>query len=100
MPDEDRFAEIKRCLSRADRAFVQAGRCENVHDRVALIDEAEAWLLAAERAFGRLTDRMGAGQPRRPSLHEARSFADEPDSTSGPHEAGMLWPPSSRPQRR
>lgn len=99
MPHEDRFAEIKRCLSLADRAFARAGRCEDAHDRAALIDEAEAWLLAAERAFGRLTDRMGMGQPRRPSLHEARSFADEHEPGAGPHEGGVLWRRSSRPQR-
>lgn len=97
MPDQDRFAEIKRCLARADRAFARAGGCEDAQERAALIDEAEAWLVAAERAFGRLTDRMGMGQPRRPSTHEARSFAEPPEPTAGGREEGFAWrrPPSA-----
>jgi hypothetical protein len=99
MPEKDRFAEIKRCLALADRAFARARACEDEHERAALIDEAEARLLAAERAFGRLTDRMGMGQPRRPSLHEARSFAERPGGEPGADEPGLLWRPSPAPRR-
>lgn len=73
---KDRFAEIKRCLTLADRAFAEANRCEDQAERNRLVDEAESWLVAAERAFARLTDRMGVGPARQAAMQEARSFRD------------------------
>lgn len=87
MPQEtDRFAEIKRCLALADRSFAQAGRCEDQLERDRLIDEAESWLVAAEVAFARLTDRMGAGPPRRAAPQETRSFEDHRDAVQN-----LVW---------
>jgi hypothetical protein len=97
MRQKDRFAEIKRCLALADEAFARARACGDEHERAGLIDEAEAWLVAAENAFGRLTDRRGLGHAGRVP-HEPRSFRD-PQPTTEPSEAepAVLWP---RPPRR
>src|SRR6185503_15968629 len=52
----DRFVDIKHCLAQAEEAFVRAGRCDDPAERARLMDEAEAWLVHAERAFARLND--------------------------------------------
>lgn len=85
-PDPDRFAEIKRCLARADEAFARAGSCEDLHERLRLMDQAEDWLIRAERAFSRLTDRMTSHEPRRGPPREPRSFQDP-----APPEAAVVW---------
>lgn len=75
--EPDRFAEIKRCLAKAEAAFTRAGACETENDRLRLIEEAEDWLVRAERAFARLNDRASAASEPRPAvLHEHRSFGD------------------------
>lgn len=85
--ETDRFAEIKRCLAKADAVFARAGACEDEQERLRLVDEAETWLVRAERAFARLTDRMTVPTPRAGPIEERRSFqspAAEPD-------AALVW---------
>jgi hypothetical protein len=85
--DRDRrFDEIKRCLAEADSAFARAGAVTDDHDRLRLIDEAEAWLTRAERRLARLTGRTIP--PARPdvAVGEGRSFGDQ----RPPHRS-LVW---------
>lgn len=85
--DHDRrFDEIKRCLAEADRAFARAGAVSDEHERLRLIDEAETWLLRAERRLARITDRpISAFRPDVvPS--ESRSFGDH-----RPRHRNLVW---------
>jgi hypothetical protein len=85
--DRDRrYDEIKRCLLEADRAFAHAGAVTDERERIALIDEAELWLIRAERRLARITDRQ-VPHPRRQAIaDESRSFGD--DRT--PHDS-LIW---------
>ncbi|MDB5475504.1 MAG: hypothetical protein JWP49_1015 [Phenylobacterium sp.] len=89
MPPEEpnrRFDEIKRCLAEADRAFARAGAVTDERERLALIEEAETWLVRAERRLARLTDRQTP--PVRPERAptENRSFGD-----ARPEGRGLVW---------
>lgn len=76
--DRDRrYDEIKRCLVEADRAFARAGAVTDERERIALIDEAEAWLVRAERRLARISDRQ-LPHPRPQAIaDESRSFGDD-----------------------
>jgi hypothetical protein len=77
-PDRDRrYDEIKRCLAQADAAFARAGLAEDEGERLALIDEAESWLVRAERRLARITDRQTLPRPSQAAPRESRSFSDE-----------------------
>jgi len=92
--ESDRFAEIKRCLARADEAFARAGVCEDERERIHLIDEAESWLLRAEQVFARLTDRMTPASPPSAPLEEQRSFRGAADE----RDPGAVWDrPGAKP---
>jgi hypothetical protein len=85
--DHDRrFDEIKRCLAKADSAFARAGAVADDQERLRLIDEAEAWLVRAERRLARLTDR--AVPAVRPDVisGESRSFGDH-----RPPHRNLVW---------
>ncbi|HSV02802.1 MAG TPA: hypothetical protein VLI41_06310 [Phenylobacterium sp.] len=88
----DRFVEIKHCLARAEQAFARAGRCEDAVERARLMDEAEVWLVRAERAFARVNDRAipleSGGRP----LHEHRSFQD------AAAEEALVWRREAKPE--
>jgi hypothetical protein len=75
--DRDRrFAEIKRCLAEADAAFARAGAVDDEHERLRLIDEAEAWLIRAERSLARITERPIAAFRPDMVAGESRSFGE------------------------
>jgi hypothetical protein len=79
MESEDRnrrYDEVRRCLTEADRAFALAGAVEDEHERLRLIDEAEKWLLRAERRLARLADRPMAVAHPHILQREDRSFHD------------------------
>lgn len=77
-PERDqRYDEIKRCLAEADRAFIRAGAAEDERERIALIDEAETWLMRAERRLARITDRQVPLQPSDAIPRESRSFGGD-----------------------
>lgn len=75
--DRDRrYDEVRRLLAEADRAFTLASAVDDEHERLRLIDEAEKWLVRAERRLSRLTDRPAAlSHPQRLET-ESRSFRD------------------------
>jgi len=75
-PERDRrYDDIKRCLAEADRAFARAGTVEDEGERRALIDEAESWLVRAERRLARITDRQSLAPPAPAAPRESRSFS-------------------------
>jgi hypothetical protein len=79
MEPEDRnrrYDEVRRCLSEADRAFALAGGVDDEHERLRLIDEAEKWLVRAERRLARLADRPMAVAHPQILQSEERSFRD------------------------
>lgn len=85
--DRDRrYDEIKRCLVEADRAFARAGAVTDEHERLALIDEAEVWLVRAERRLARITDRQFRLPQPQAVAREARSFGDR----RAPHDS-LVW---------
>jgi hypothetical protein len=89
MPPDDRsrrFDEVKHCLAEADRAFARAGAVTDERERLTLIEEAETWLVRAERRLARLTDRQTP--PVRPERAptESRSFGDD-----RPASRGLVW---------
>jgi hypothetical protein len=89
MSPEDRsrrFDEVKQCLAEADRAFARAGAVTDETERATLIEEAETWLVRAERRLAQITDRQTLPlRPERPHA-ESRSFGD-----SRPANRGLLW---------
>ena len=83
-PDEiqGRYDEIKRCLAQADSAFARAGMVEDEGERLRLIEEAEHWLVRAERRLASLTGGAPGGI-RPPSVApENRSFGAARDPAS------------------
>jgi hypothetical protein len=93
-PPEDRnrrFEEIKRCLAEADRAFARAGAVTDERERATLIEEAETWLVRAERGLARITDRQAAPSGAQRAPTESRSFGDQ-----RPEGRGLVW--RRRPQ--
>ncbi|MFC3070903.1 hypothetical protein [Phenylobacterium soli] len=75
-PRDPRFDEVRRCLAEADRAFARAGAVTDEDERTRLIEEAEAWLIRAERRLTRLVDKpMSLAHPDVVS-GEHRSFSD------------------------
>ena len=90
----DRFVDIKRCRAQAEEAFTRAGRCDDPAERARLMDEAEAWLVHAERAFARLNDRMTSLEPTRPPLEEHRSFRE----AAGVADETLVWRREPKPE--
>jgi len=71
-----RYDQVRRCLAEAERAFARAGAVEDERERQRLIEEAEGWLIRAERRLARLTDRpLALSRPDRLE-GERRSFDD------------------------
>jgi len=94
MGEEDRnrrFDEIKRCLAEADSALARAGAVSDHDERLRLIDEAETWLVRAERRLARLTDRPISLARSDVVARESRSFGDH----RAPHR-NLIWRRSSR----
>jgi len=81
-----RYDEIKRCLAEADSAFARAGAVADDQERLRLIDEAEAWLVRAERRLARLTDRTVPLAGPDVVAGESRSFGDH----RPPHRS-LVW---------
>jgi hypothetical protein len=78
------FDEIKRCLAEADRAFARIGSVTDERQRLALIEEAETWLVRAERRLARILERQAPlSRPGRPPV-ERRSFGDRA-------EPALVW---------
>lgn len=85
--DRDRrYDEIKRCLAKADHAFARAGAVTDERERLALIDEAELWLIRAERRLARITNRQLPHLQPQAVASEARSFGDR----RAPHDS-LIW---------
>jgi hypothetical protein len=73
--DRDRrYDEVRRCLAEADAAFARASVQEDPHERARMIDEAELWLVRAERRLGRLMDRPPPQAQPEVLQREDRSF--------------------------
>jgi hypothetical protein len=81
-----RYNEIKRCLARADSAFARAGAVADDQERLRLIDEAEAWLVRAERRLARLTERATPLAHPDVVAGESRSFGDQ-----RPSHRSLVW---------
>jgi hypothetical protein len=76
-PDrDDRYDEVKRCLAEADRAFARAGAVTDERERIQLIEEAETWLVRAERRLAKLTERPISVARPNVVANESRSFGD------------------------
>lgn len=75
-PADPRYDEVRRCLAEADRAFARAGATDDEAERLDLIDEAESWLVRAERRLARLTDRPAPFADPATIHGEHRSFDD------------------------
>jgi hypothetical protein len=86
MEEDRRYDEVRRCLSEADQAFARAGATEDEGERQRLIDEAETWLMRAERRLARLTDRPVNFARPHTVAREARSFEDAP-----PAHSTLIW---------
>ena len=85
--DRDRrYDDVRRCLSEADRAFARAGAVEDERERLHLIEEAEAWLVRAERRLARLTERPISLTRPNVVASESRSFGG-----GRPEAASMVW---------
>lgn len=85
--DRDRgFDEVRRCLVEADRAFARAGAADDARERLQLIEDAEAWLVRAERRLARLTDRPISLTRPNVVASEARSFGEAPQGASN-----LVW---------
>jgi hypothetical protein len=69
-----RYDEVRRCLAEADQAFARASAMEDGPERLQLIDEAEIWLIRAERRLARLADRPAAVAHPQLLEGENRSF--------------------------
>lgn len=90
--DRDRrFDEIKRCLAEADSAFARASAVTDADERLRLIDEAESWLVRAERRLAKLTDRPVSLARPDVVASESRSFGDH----RPPHRS-LVWRRSPR----
>jgi hypothetical protein len=59
-PRDHRYDEVRRCLAEADQAFARASATEDDSERLRLIEEAEVWLIRAERRLAKLADRPAA----------------------------------------
>lgn len=77
---DPRYDEVRRCLAEADRAFARAGATDDEYERLQLIEEAETWLVRAERRLARLTDRPGGVIDPGVVGGEDRSFGDQRSS--------------------
>lgn len=89
MPPNDRnrnFDEIKRYLAEADQAFARAGAAADEGERLMLIEEAETWLVLAERRLAGLVDRQASPDHPQQSLIESRSFGGERRA-----DRGLVW---------
>ena len=84
-PRNRRFDEIKRCLAEADRAFARAGVAADDRERMMLIEEAETWLVLAERRLAGLTDRHAPSGGLQTPV-ESRSFGDDRRG-----DRGVVW---------
>lgn len=73
---DPRYDEVRRCLAEADRAFSRAGATDDERERLDLIEEAETWLVRAERRLARLTDRPPSTTNPGAIRGEHRSFGD------------------------
>lgn len=69
-----RYDEVRRCLAEADQAFARAGATDDGPERLQLIEEAEVWLIRAERRLARLADRPPAVAHPQMLEGEHRSF--------------------------
>jgi hypothetical protein len=83
---DHRFDEIKRCLANADGAFARAGAVNDENERRRLIEEAESWLLRAERRLAKLTDRPIPLSRPDVVTGEARTFGD-----GRPSHRNLVW---------
>lgn len=78
-PDRDRrYDDVKHCLAEADLAFARAGAVHDERERASLIEEAETWLVRAERRLARLTDRPISVARPQVAASEPRSFRAAP----------------------
>lgn len=75
--DDGRYDEIKRCLGKADSAFALAGTVGDDTERLRLIEEAETWLIRAERRLAQITGRPMADPHPQSAPRESRSFRSE-----------------------
>jgi hypothetical protein len=73
---DPRFDEIKRCLAEADGAFARAASARDEQEHLRLIEEAEAWLIRAERRLARITDRPLSVVRPDVVASESRTFGD------------------------
>lgn len=89
---ERRYEKVKRCLAEADRAWTAAGAADDPEERIRLIDEAEAWLLRAERDLTRLADRPAAVAHPERLQGEARSF-----EAPRPAARSLVWRRTAKP---
>ena len=85
-PRDPRYRQVTHCLKAAEEAFARAAAAPDDHARAHLIEEAEAWLLKAERRLARLTDRPISLTRPNVVASESRSF-----NQPGTDEPGMVW---------
>jgi hypothetical protein len=83
---DHRFDDIKRCLANADSAFARAEAVADETERRRLIEEAESWLIRAERRLAKLTDRPISLTRPNVVASEARSFGDD-----RPSHRTLVW---------
>ena len=89
MPPKDRdhrYDDVRRCLGEADRAFARASGAADEAERLQLIEEAEAWLVRAERRLERLTERPASLARPNVVAGESRSFRGRRDDA-----ASLVW---------
>ena len=85
--DDSRYDEVKRCLGEADRAFARAGAVDDDVERLRLIEEAEGWLIRAERRLAQITGRATAERQPQAAPRETRSFRAERSPSNE-----VVWP--------
>ncbi|THD79896.1 MAG: hypothetical protein E7812_08450 [Phenylobacterium sp.] len=71
---ERRYDEVRRCLAEADAAFARAGAVTDERERGQMIEEAETWLVRAERRLNKLIDRPASAAHPQLLTGEDRSF--------------------------
>lgn len=85
-PRDTRYHDVLRFLKEAEQAFARAAAARHDAERAQMVEEAEDWLIRAERRLARLTDRPISLTRPNVVASESRSFTEPRKPTEG-----LVW---------